>query len=281
MRLRDALHNDHRVDTPAWRETAYQAAFLRLEGVIDSDVCIIGAGFAGIACAYQLASTGMKVAVVEQNQVGWGASGRINGTDCKLRSTLITHPKFSDLASETLEQVLRLANQHSIKTSHIEGEYILLNPVDFLLAIANASAEADVRIYEDARVKTILGREGEFEIITDTGKLIAKHVIMCAGAYSGDLIKETRILHRPQLTQNDADKAIAGYVSINKQSLPHAGLTKAGIYFIQGLGRYGIVDAYFCAQVICEALRGDAQKFSVLKTVHHTPYFFRRFIKQL
>jgi glycine/D-amino acid oxidase-like deaminating enzyme len=281
MRLRDGFHNDRRVDTLAWRETAYQADFLRLEGAIDCDICIIGAGFAGITCAYQLVNAGMKVSVVEQNQVGWGASGRIDGTNCKLRSALVTHPKFGDLASDTLEQVLRLANQYSIKTSRIEDEYILLNPVDFLLAVANASADAGVKIYEDARVKTISGNEGRFEVITDTGKLIAKHVIMCAGAYSGDLIKETCILHRPKLIKHNTDTAIAGYASINKQVLPHIGLTKAGIYFIQGLGRYGIIDAYFCAQVICEALRGDAQKFSALKTVRHTPYFFRRFIKRL
>ena len=40
------------------------------------DVVIIGAGFTGIATALELAERGLKIAVVEANKVGWGASGR-------------------------------------------------------------------------------------------------------------------------------------------------------------------------------------------------------------
>ena len=43
------------------------------------DVVIIGAGFTGIATALELAERGLKIAVVEANKVGWGASGRNGG----------------------------------------------------------------------------------------------------------------------------------------------------------------------------------------------------------
>ncbi|HHK74266.1 MAG TPA: FAD-binding oxidoreductase, partial [Rhizobiales bacterium] len=50
-----------------------------LAKTIKTDVCIIGAGFAGLTCALELAKSGIDVAVVEARRVGWGASGRNGG----------------------------------------------------------------------------------------------------------------------------------------------------------------------------------------------------------
>ena len=46
---------------------------------VRTDVCVIGAGFTGIATALTLAERGYNVTVLEQNKVGWGASGRSGG----------------------------------------------------------------------------------------------------------------------------------------------------------------------------------------------------------
>jgi gamma-glutamylputrescine oxidase len=46
---------------------------------VRSDVCVVGAGFTGIATALTLAERGYSVTVLEQNRVGWGASGRCGG----------------------------------------------------------------------------------------------------------------------------------------------------------------------------------------------------------
>ena len=43
------------------------------------DVAVIGAGYTGLAAARNLAKGGAKVAVLEKNTVGWGASGRNGG----------------------------------------------------------------------------------------------------------------------------------------------------------------------------------------------------------
>ena len=50
-----------------------------LEGRETADVCVVGAGFTGTATALSLAERGYKVALVESNRVGWGASGRNGG----------------------------------------------------------------------------------------------------------------------------------------------------------------------------------------------------------
>jgi len=50
-----------------------------LEGSKSVDVCVIGAGFTGVATALTLAERGYSVALVEGNRVGWGASGRNGG----------------------------------------------------------------------------------------------------------------------------------------------------------------------------------------------------------
>ncbi|WP_432454561.1 NAD(P)/FAD-dependent oxidoreductase [Agarivorans sp. QJM3NY_29] len=50
-----------------------------LTGELRVDIAIIGGGFTGIATALELAEKGYKVALVEANKIGWGASGRNGG----------------------------------------------------------------------------------------------------------------------------------------------------------------------------------------------------------
>jgi gamma-glutamylputrescine oxidase len=50
-----------------------------LKGRVETDVCVVGAGYSGLSTAIHLAEKGYKVVVVEGAQVGWGASGRNGG----------------------------------------------------------------------------------------------------------------------------------------------------------------------------------------------------------
>lgn len=50
-----------------------------LSGAIDADVCVIGAGYAGLASALALAERGKRVVLLDSYHVGWGASGRNGG----------------------------------------------------------------------------------------------------------------------------------------------------------------------------------------------------------
>jgi glycine/D-amino acid oxidase-like deaminating enzyme len=64
-----------------WRATAAEPApaLSRLEGETRTQVAVVGAGFTGLSTAIHLRDRGIDVAVLEAEEVGWGASGRNGG----------------------------------------------------------------------------------------------------------------------------------------------------------------------------------------------------------
>jgi gamma-glutamylputrescine oxidase len=56
-----------------------QPQYPKLESDIEVDVCLVGGGFAGLSSAIELTDKGYKVAVLEANHIGFGASGRNGG----------------------------------------------------------------------------------------------------------------------------------------------------------------------------------------------------------
>jgi gamma-glutamylputrescine oxidase len=71
---------------PAPHTNSYYAAtrspqvdYPQLESNVETDVCVIGAGFTGLSTALHLLEQGFKVTVLEAAKVGFGASGRNGG----------------------------------------------------------------------------------------------------------------------------------------------------------------------------------------------------------
>src|SRR5215831_12032869 len=52
----------------------------RLTFDLDADICVVGAGLAGLSIALEAARLGASVAVLEGRHVGWNASGHQLGT---------------------------------------------------------------------------------------------------------------------------------------------------------------------------------------------------------
>ena len=50
-----------------------------LQGEVQADVAVLGAGYTGLTAALELASRGQRVVVLEAQRIGWGASGRNGG----------------------------------------------------------------------------------------------------------------------------------------------------------------------------------------------------------
>jgi glycine/D-amino acid oxidase-like deaminating enzyme/nitrite reductase/ring-hydroxylating ferredoxin subunit len=68
-------HDQHRV--PSWFADAEpQGEMKSLPQNSKADVCIIGAGIAGMSCAYELAKAGKSVIVLDDGPVGGGQTGR-------------------------------------------------------------------------------------------------------------------------------------------------------------------------------------------------------------
>lgn len=69
--------------TASWYAASLPAHLDRLRDPLDGDttcdVCIVGAGFAGVSAAYHLAKAGQRVILLDAQRVGWGASGRNGG----------------------------------------------------------------------------------------------------------------------------------------------------------------------------------------------------------
>ncbi|MFI5257018.1 MAG: NAD(P)/FAD-dependent oxidoreductase [Gemmatimonadales bacterium] len=50
-----------------------------LDGVVETDVCVIGLGGSGLSCVRELRRQGVRVAGIDAGRVGWGAAGRNGG----------------------------------------------------------------------------------------------------------------------------------------------------------------------------------------------------------
>jgi len=97
-------------------------------------VCVVGAGIAGCSAALHLAERGMRVVILEQNRVGWGASGRsgaqaLPGVSCgqaKLER-LIGAPgarAVFDVSLEGLALMRALIRRFAIDCDFVDGSLL-------------------------------------------------------------------------------------------------------------------------------------------------------------
>src|SRR5499433_4313859 len=97
---------------------------VRLSFDLDVDICVVGAGLAGLTTALEAARLGASVAVLEGRHVGWNASGNNLGT---------VIPGYSLSVSELIERV-GLENARELWALSKEGcEFIRTNAREELM----------------------------------------------------------------------------------------------------------------------------------------------------
>ena len=103
-----------------------------LQGDASYDVCVIGGGISGCSAALHLAQRGYRVALLEGQRIGWGASGRsggqmIFGYACemaRLRKLVGRDDarRLWDLSCEALDTTRGLIREHAIDCDFTPGQ---------------------------------------------------------------------------------------------------------------------------------------------------------------
>ena len=70
------MKDDSQQSTSVWMATAETPTEPRLQDDIRTDVCIVGAGIAGMTTAYLLSLEGRSVVVLDDGEIGGGMTGR-------------------------------------------------------------------------------------------------------------------------------------------------------------------------------------------------------------
>lgn len=73
------MAKEHYYTQALWSATTELKTYPQLSGDLEVDVAVVGAGITGLSTAYNLATAGKKVAVLEAMQVGMGTTGSSTG----------------------------------------------------------------------------------------------------------------------------------------------------------------------------------------------------------
>ncbi|WP_337266135.1 NAD(P)/FAD-dependent oxidoreductase [Oryzifoliimicrobium ureilyticus] len=149
-------------------------AFPALEGSLDCDVAIIGGGYTGLQAAYHLAEAGTRVALIEAQRVGDGASGRNGGQlgtgqrwwpeELEEKIGYERSKALFDLAEGAKRHLLDFAAEQKIDIDFVQGHLNVSHKKSYEAAFrANAEIAASrysyphMRFLDKAETDSILG----------------------------------------------------------------------------------------------------------------------------
>lgn len=159
---------------------------------------VIGAGAAGLMCAYKASSNGAKVTVLERNEkpgkkIYITGKGRCNVTNaCEVNdffANVPTNPKFLYGAVRTFSSgdLIELFDNLGLQVKVERGNRVF--PIsdkasDVTACLYKACLNNGVRFVFSTSVNDIAKKEGEFEVRTDNGIFTDDKVVICSGGKS-------------------------------------------------------------------------------------------------
>src|SRR5229473_1270043 len=182
----------------------------RLSFDLDVDICVVGAGLAGLTVALEAARLGASVAVLEGRHVGWNASGHHLGTvmpgialsegalevsNVEAGEQLISRLQMLSEDFETdVEgwQVDRVRDQ--LKTDHyFHGVYypkaFQIDGRKYVHGLAALTRRAGARIFEDTPVVSIDPSGIRKRIVTPSARLRASHIVLAGNIHLGEPLR--------------------------------------------------------------------------------------------
>lgn len=181
----------HNPDPISWYRDSAEILTVspRLQGVVDADVCIVGAGVTGLSAAIELRQLGFSVVVIEAKTIGFGASGRNGGhvSVGQRRGQKILEEWFGlakaqelwKVGLESVSLVERLISQFQIECELKRGS-LFLAASPRLTDSLKAEVEHLQRYYDHHSISYLSHNEVQFETSAQ-------------GVADG--IKDTRALH--------------------------------------------------------------------------------------
>ncbi len=171
----------------------------------DSDVIILGAGAAGLMCAFTAARRGRRVVVLDHarqpgEKILISGGGRCNFTnrDCRPERFLSGNPKFcrSALSRYTPEDFIALVDKHRIAWHEKTlGQLFCDGSARQIVAMLLAECDAagvDIRLQQ--RIGDV-SRPARFRVDTHDGPLEAESLILATGGLSIPKIGATGLAH--------------------------------------------------------------------------------------
>lgn len=234
-----------------WNLTASPSLnFPSLEDDISVDTAIIGGGLTGCCATLELANNGMSVALLETNEIGWGASGR-SGGQCNpiwretpqelilrlgksqanrlIQATLTSADNlFKDIekyripcnpvqtgwlqcshsssAQKRLEYLGKSWTEIGSKIEFLEGSEVKhasgsseynfalchaagghVQPLSLTRGYASTAHSKGALIFQNSSVKSLRRCGEKWKVISPSGSITAKQVVLATNAYSKDL----------------------------------------------------------------------------------------------
>lgn len=183
---------------PLWFEEATPRE--RLDGAVQADVVIIGAGYTGLWTTYYLLKSdpSLRVVLLEKHEVGFGASGRNGGWASAIFPISLTrvaemysHAQALNLQAamnDTVDEIGRVLALEGVEADYTKSGFLSLARSASQLARARATVEASGRfglpnqwqVLDSTQAGASVGAQGAL------GGLYTKH---CALIHPGKLVR--------------------------------------------------------------------------------------------
>ena len=189
---------NHLPNRPLWFEPGQARA--PLDGAVQADVVIIGAGYTGLWTAYYLLKSdpSLRVVLLEKHQVGFGASGRNGGWASAIFpisltrvAELYSHAAALNLQTamnETVDEIGRVLALEGVDADYAKQGFLSLARSAPQMARARAAVEASARFGLPNQWQVFDGSQAYAKVGVDgvLGGLYTEH---CALIHPGKLVR--------------------------------------------------------------------------------------------